>query len=82
VTGMPAPIAACRAGFCPCPAVAACNRNTAFQHPNSSPFWIYLLVQVTDEGYFCAFGTELDKLIYKHKSSHFMSTSAYVIISL
>jgi hypothetical protein len=34
VIGMPAPIAACRAVFCPCPAVAAYNRNTVLQCPN------------------------------------------------
>jgi hypothetical protein len=70
VTGMPAPIAACRAGFCPCPAVAACNRNTEYQRPNGSPRRMCLPVWVADQLYVPAYGTQSDKLISKHKSSH------------
>jgi len=41
VMGMPAPIEACRAGFCPWPAVTAYNKFSILVS-NGSSCWIYV----------------------------------------
>lgn len=53
VTGMPAPIAACRAGFCPWPAVTACDKRSITSVPRQNLCWICAAYEIYNCALFC-----------------------------